>query len=48
MINNLCTCGEPADGLDDIHCQLCWERLCSDLWWQVVGGLQEVMEEGMQ
>jgi hypothetical protein len=26
-------CGEPADGLDDEHCQKHWEALCSDAWW---------------
>lgn len=29
-------CTNPADGLDDIHCQTCWEALCSESWWASV------------
>lgn len=32
-------CQELADGLDGIHCQLCWEKLCSVSWWEMVNAL---------
>lgn len=27
------TCGNPPDGLDDLHCQEHWESLADAMWW---------------
>lgn len=36
-----CTkCTEPADGLDDEHCQLHWEELCAKGWWEMINHIQ--------
>lgn len=29
-------CNAPADGLDDIHCQMHWEELCNQGWWEMM------------
>jgi hypothetical protein len=33
-------CDEPADGLDDVHCQEHWEALSDAMWWEQVRACQ--------
>lgn len=33
---------EDSRGLDDIHCQSCWEDICSRSWWEMLRSLPVV------
>ena len=35
----ICGCNEPANGLDDEHCQIHWEAYCSEEWWETIAKL---------
>ncbi|BAY55213.1 hypothetical protein NIES2135_20360 [Leptolyngbya boryana NIES-2135] len=43
-----CECGEVADGLDGLHCQLCWEKLCSTSWWQLVNSINSMEQSNAE
>ncbi len=38
MINTFCACGEPTEWIDT-YCQECWEKSCSDSWWEMLNSL---------
>jgi hypothetical protein len=37
-------CSEPFSeedkGLDDEHCQCCWEAICAGSWWEMLRSLE--------
>ena len=47
-MNNKCKCGEPSDGWPDEMCQMCWERYCSEKWWDTIGSAAELQKDRAQ
>jgi hypothetical protein len=33
-------CENEADGLNEIHCQECWEKLCAESFWEFIDSLE--------
>jgi hypothetical protein len=39
-----CECGEPSEWIDE-YCQMCWEKACSESWWEMIRRLEAYNEQ---
>lgn len=44
QVKQCAKCTEPADGLDNQHCQLHWEELCAKSFWEMIAIAQPLSE----